>query len=312
MLLGGRGMRILVVGAGAIGGYFGGRLLEKGENVTFLVRERRIKQLDTAGLVVESVHGNVTQTVKAITASESAGPFDLILLSTKAYHLEGAIESIHPYVGEDTMILPLLNGISHFTRLEEEFGKDKIIGGLCFLESTLDETGKVIQSSPRHDLVFGERSGKKSDRILKIEEAFRGTNTGFRLSDNINHEIWKKYLFISALSGITTLMRAPIGPIRETEIGESIIIQLLRELIAIMKRIDAPLADDIETIQMNQINALAYPMKSSMQRDMEKLLPVEADHLQGYLLDIARREEISVPLLAAIYTNLKVYEKSLK
>lgn len=312
MLLGGRGMRILVVGAGAIGGYFGGRLLEKGENVTFLVRERRKKQLDTAGLVVESVHGNVTQAVHAITASESAGPFDLILLSTKAYHLEGAIESIHPYVGEDTMILPLLNGISHFTRLEEEFGKDKIIGGLCFLESTLDVTGKVIQSSPRHDLVFGERSGKKSDRILKIEEAFRGTNTGFRLSDNINHEIWKKYLFISALSGITTLMRAPIGPIRETEIGESIIIQLLRELIAIMKRIDAPLADDIETIQMNQINALAYPMKSSMQRDMEKLLPVEADHLQGYLLDIARREEISVPLLAAIYTNLKVYEKSLK
>lgn len=304
-------MRILVVGAGAVGGYFGGRLLEKGEDITFLVRENRRKQLAETGLVIESVNGNARLTPKMIMEGEEAGPFDLVLLSTKAYHLEVAIESLRSYIGKETVILPLLNGILHFNKLEEEFGEDRVIGGLCFIETTLDEAGRVIQTSKRHDLVFGERNGEKTERILRVEEVFSGTNTGSRLSHNINQELWHKYLFIAAMSGITTLMRAPIGPIREQVYGRSVIKELLNELISIMKRLNAPLADDIESIQMNQIEGLDYTFKSSMQRDMEKLLSVEADHLHGYLLGIAERERISVPTLAAIYTNLKAYEQQL-
>jgi len=302
-------VRILVVGAGAVGGYFGGRLLEKGVDVTFLVREGRKKQLDETGLMIESVHGNVSLNPKTIIAGEEAGTFDVILLSTKAYHFKGALESFRQYVGKDTVILPLLNGILHINNLVDVFGENQVIGGLCFIETTLDHEGKVIQTSPKHDIVFGELSGEKSERILKIEAAFNGTKTGYRLSDNINQDLWQKYLFISTLSGITTLMKAPIGPIREVASGRATITQLLKEIITVMKRMDAPLADDIERIQLSQIDSLDYSMKSSMQRDMEKLLPVEADHLHGYLLEVARREAISIPVLEAIYANLKIYEQ---
>lgn len=305
-------MKILVVGAGAIGGYFGGRLQEKGEDVTFLVREGRRKQLEKTGLVIESVHGNVTLIPKTIMAGEKTASFDVILFSTKAYHLEGAIDDIRPYVGRETIILPLLNGIEHLSKLEDAFGQDRIIGGLCFIETTLDSEGKVIQTSPVHKLVFGERSGEKTERVLKVEEAFNGTKANFYLSDHINRDLWHKYLFISTMSGITTLMGAPIGPIREQPYGRATIMQLTREIIAIMKRINAPLANDIESVQMKQIDGLGYDMKSSMQRDMEKHLPVEADHLQGYLLKIAHKEELFVPVLAAVYANLKVYENVLK
>lgn len=304
-------MKILVVGAGAVGGYFGGRLLEKGEDVTFLVREGRKKQLEEMGLVIESIHGNVTLQPKTITTGEVAGPFDVILLSTKAYHLEGAIDSFRPYVGKETLILPLLNGIVHFNKLAEEFDEENIIGGLCFIESTLDRDGHVIQSSQAQRLLFGERSGERSERILKMKDCFSGTKADIRLSDNINQELWHKYLFISTMSGITTLMRAPIGPIRDDENGRGVITQVLKELVSIMKRINAPIADEIETIQMKQIENLGYQMKSSMQRDMEKKLSVEADHLHGYLLEIARNEGIVVPVLEAIYANLKVYERML-
>ncbi|AZU60831.1 ketopantoate reductase family protein [Neobacillus mesonae] len=304
-------MRILVVGAGAVGGYFGGRLLEKGEDVTFLVREGRKKQLAETGLVLESVHGNVTLTPKTILSGEEAGPFDLILLSTKAYHLKGAIESFQEYVSEKTAILPLLNGISHYHQLIAEFGEERVLGGLCFIETTLDQEGRIIQTSAKHDLVFGERSGERTERVLKIEDAFTGTKVGYRLSDNISRDLWNKYLFISTMSGITTLMRAPIGPIREQSSGRAVITKLLEEIVFVMKHAGAPFSDDAVAQQLNQIDSLGYSMKSSMQRDMEKLSQVEADHLHGYLLDIANKEKILVPVLEAVYTNLKVYETSL-
>jgi len=302
-------MRFLVVGAGAVGGYFGGRLQEKGEDVTFLVREGREKQLKETGLVIESVHGNVTLNPKTIIAGEEAGSFDVILLSTKAYHLEGAMESITQYVGKETIILPLLNGILHIDKLVEMFGEERVIGGLCFIETTLDKTGRVIQTSEKHDLVFGERTGERSLRVLKMEDAFSGSKIAYRLSENINKDLWNKYLFISTMSGITTLMRAPIGPILEQASGRATITQLLKEIVSVMNRIKAPLPNDIETQLMNQIDGLGYLMKSSMQRDMEKSLPVEADHLHGYLLEIARKEKISVPVLESVFANLKVYEQ---
>ncbi|WP_423801092.1 ketopantoate reductase family protein [Neobacillus sp. SAB-20_R2A] len=305
-------MRILVVGAGAVGGYFGGRLQEKGVDVTFLVREGRKKQLDQTGLVIDSVHGSVTLTPKLILSGEEADAFDLILLSTKAYHLQGAIDSFQQYVNEKTAILPLLNGISHIEQLAAEFGQERIIGGLCFIETTLDEEGRIIQTSPRHDIVFGELTGEKTERILKIEEAFSGTRSGYRLSDNINQDLWNKYLFITMMSGITTLMRAPIGPIREMPSGRATIEKLSQEIISVMNKIGAPLPEDIAALQLNQIDSLGYAMKSSMQRDMEKQLSVEADHLHGYLLTIARKEQIPVPVLEAVYANLKVYELQLQ
>ncbi len=304
-------MRILVVGAGAIGGYFGGRLLEKGEDVTFLVREKRKQQLEETGLVVESVNGNINLQVKTIHAGDDVGHFDVIFLSTKAYHLQGAIDSIRPFVGDETMIVPLLNGINHIEKLIEEFGSEKVLGGLCFIETTLNNDGKVIQTSSAHDLVFGERNGEMTERIIKLEKTLSGTKANIRLSHTIIPEMWHKYMFIAVMSGITTLMRAPIGPIRDEKGGQETISHLINEIYQIMTKIKVPISENIEAIQLEKMNGLGYSMKSSMQRDMEKKMPIEADHLQGYLLKLAKENKIQVPVLEAVYANLKVYERQL-
>jgi 2-dehydropantoate 2-reductase len=301
-------VRILVVGAGAVGGYFGGRLAEKGENVTFLVRENRKKQLEQHGLIIQSIHGNVKLTPQLLLSGEEAGPFDVILLSTKAYHLDSAIKDMRPYIGKDTMILPLLNGMSHIEKLIESFDEKNVLGGLCFVESTLDQNGTIIQTSPIHDLVYGERNGEKTNRITRLEEAFSETKANFLLSDKIKQEMWVKYLFISTLSGITSLFRSPIGPILENNEGLNTIEKVLSEAAAIMRSVDAPLPEGIEEIQLNRLMAMNYEMKSSLQRDMEKNLPIEAGHLYGYLLNIASKNNMDVPTLKVIYQNLKVYE----
>lgn len=301
-------MRFLVVGAGAVGGYFGGRLLEKGEDVTFLVREKRKQQLAENGLKIESMNGNAILKPKIIIAGESAGPFDVVILSTKAYHLEAAISGIREYVDESTIILPLLNGISHLDLLKTSFSEKNVIGGLCFIETTLDKNGTILQTSPFHDVVFGEISGAQTERMTRLLEAFSDSKANFRLSNNIMKEMWHKYLFITTLSGVTTLMRSPIGPIRDTAGGLDFIKGLAKELIVIARLIEAPIAPNYEETIITRINQMGDQMKSSMQRDMEKGLPVEADHLQGYLYNIAIENQIPVPHLHTIYTNLKVYE----
>ncbi|WP_342505511.1 ketopantoate reductase family protein [Sporosarcina sp. FSL K6-2383] len=301
-------MKVLVVGAGAIGGYFGGRLLEKGEDVTFLVRERRKERLKNTGLQIESINGNAKLVPRLITTKDTEEAFDLILIATKSYHLEQAIEDVRPFVKNGTTILPLLNGIAHIDQLIEAFGEDAVIGGLCFIETTLDEHGTILQKSPIHQLMFGERSGELTPRIERLKEVFNGANAAFELSTQITQEMWHKYLFITTLSGITSLMEAPIGPIMELETGRHTVASLLEELAAIMRKMDAPIQENITTELFNKISMMPYDMKSSMQRDLEKSLPLEADYLQGYLYKQAHG--MTVPVLETIYTKLKIYEKN--
>lgn len=305
-------LKILIVGAGAIGGYFGGRLLEKGEDVTFLVREKRQQQLRENGLLVESIHGDMRfAEPKTILAGENVEPFDVVLVSTKAYHLESAIEDIKPYVGDKTMVLPLLNGIAHLDVLTEAFGPEKVIGGLCFIETTLTQDGKIVQTSPIHDFVFGERNGVKTERILKLEETFIGTKASFRLSEKIDQEMWHKYLFITSLSGITSLFRSSIGPIRDQEHGWKTIENLVHETSAIMETIGATLAEGAMETTLGRLKEIGHGMKSSLQRDMEKSLLTEGDHLFGYLLENAEKLGLDAPVLSAIYANVKIYESGL-
>lgn len=300
-------MRILVVGAGAVGGYFGGRLLEKGEDVTFLVREGRKEQILGSGLQIDSVHGNVDLHPSIITKEEEAEPFDVILLSTKAYHLEAVMEDLSPFASKHTMILPLLNGMAHMEKLDQAFGPTNVLGGLCFIESTLDASGKVVQTSPIQTLVFGERSGERTERIEELEKAFSGTKANFRLSSTIEQEMWHKYLFISTMSGVTSLFRSPIGPIRESEEGLKVMQDVLYNISAIMRKLNAPIKDQVETSILDKMHQMDYRMKSSMQRDMEKGQPVEAEHFYGYLLEAAKSHSIDSPLLSAVHGNLMVY-----
>ncbi|MDA1759450.1 2-dehydropantoate 2-reductase [Bacillus cereus] len=302
-------MRILVLGAGGVGGFFGGRLVEKGEDVTFLVRSKRKQQLEEKGLVIRSVNGDFSFQPKLITKEDRTSPFDVILFSTKAYHLNEGIQDLKPFVGENTVIIPLLNGIAHVSRLQKEFGEEKVIGGLCFIETTLNDRGEIVQTSAANRLVFGEINSKDSERIKCISKVFAGTKSSFVLSENITQDMWHKYLFITVMSGVTTLMRAPIGPIRESEGGRDFIRNVFEESVQIMRALGAPVKANIIEEHMKTIDKISYDMKSSMQRDMEKGSLIEGEHLQGYLLDLAEEFSIEAPLLGVVYQNLNVYEK---
>ena len=306
---GGCCMRILVLGAGGVGGFFGGRLVEKGEDVTFLVRSKRKQQLEEKGLVIRSVNGDFSFQPKLVTKEDRTTPFDVILFSTKAYHLHEATIDLKPFVGKNTVIIPLLNGIAHLSLLQKEFGEEKVIGGLCFIETTLNDQGEIVQTSAANRLVFGEIKSQDSERINHISKAFAGTKSSFVLSENITQDMWHKYLFITVMSGVTTLMRAPIGPIRESEGGRDFIQNLFEESVQIMRALGAPVKENIVEEHMKTIDKISYDMKSSMQRDMEKGSSIEAKHLQGYLLKLAEEMSIDVPLLSVVYQNLKVYEK---
>ncbi|MED1409872.1 MULTISPECIES: 2-dehydropantoate 2-reductase [Bacillus] len=302
-------MRILVLGAGGVGGFFGGRLVEKGEDVTFLVRSRRKQQLEKKGLVIRSVNGDFSFQPKLITKEDITAPFDVILFSTKAYHLKEAIVDLKSFVGENTVIIPLLNGMAHLSLLQKEFSEEKVIGGLCFIETTLNSEGDVVQTSAANRLVFGEIKPQDVERMQRISKVFAGTKASFVLSENILQDMWHKYLFITVMSGVTTLMRAPIGPIRESEGGREFIRNVFEESMQIMRAFGAPVKDNIVEEHMKTIDKISYDMKSSMQRDMEKGSFIEGAHLQGYLLELAKQLHIDTPLLEIVYQNLKVYQE---
>src|SRR5262245_59741067 len=207
-------MRFLVVGAGATGGYFGGRLLEAGGEVTFLVRPRRAEQLAATGLTITSPAGNVIlRSPPTVLAAELRTPFDAVILSCKAYDLAGAIESFAPAVGPDTAVVPLLNGMRHLDALDARFGADRVLDGSCHISAKLGEGGQIAHVSDIHRLTFGERSGGGSARANALAAAMVGVKFEAVASDNIMLVMWEKWVFLAALAGLTCLTRAAVGDI---------------------------------------------------------------------------------------------------
>src|ERR1700754_927705 len=208
-------MRILVIGAGATGGYFGGRLLQAGRDVTFLVRAKRAELLAKNGLVIKSPIGDVTlREPPTVLAENLKTPFDIIILSCKAYDLDNAIASFAPAVGPDTAIIPFLNGMKHLDVLDAKFGIDRVMGGQCQIAATLDpQSGAILQLTPMHSMSFGERGAAKGDRAKRIEALLQGAMFDAKASDVIVQEMWEKWVFLATLAGSTSLMRAPAGHI---------------------------------------------------------------------------------------------------
>ena len=206
-------MKIVILGAGAIGGYFGARLLEAGRAVTFLVRPGRAERLRQAGLQVRSVFGDVNIPRPPTVLADAVTPADLVILSCKAYDLDDAIKSLAPAVGPGTAVLPLLNGMAHLDRLEEAFGASRVLGGQCVIGATLDPDGTIRHLNDAHALTFGERVGGLSPRVAAIAEAMAGATFLPRASEHILTEMWEKWVFLASLAAASCLMRAPVGDI---------------------------------------------------------------------------------------------------
>lgn len=303
-------MRILVVGAGAIGGYFGGRLLQAGRDVTFLVRPRRAGELASAGLVIKSPNGDVTlNNPPTVQADALKDKFDVVLLSCKAFDLDDAIKSFASAVGPNTAIIPMLNGMKHLDFLDQTFGAERVLGGLCAIAATLSEKREVVQFQPMQAMNYGERDGKLSDRIKAIDEAFKSGIIGAAVSQNIMQDMWEKWVFLSSLAASTSLMRTSVGNILAAPGGRDFLLGMLDETSAIATASGyAPGGPFFERVKGN-LTAEGSSMTASMFRDIKAGLPVEADHVIGDLIARADAAKVPVPKLRIAYTHLKAYEK---
>jgi len=303
-------MRILVVGAGAIGGYFGGRLLQAGRDVTFLVRPRRATELAAAGLVIKSPNGDVTlKNPPTVQAEKLAERFDVVLLSCKAFDLDDAIKSFAPAVGPQTAIIPLLNGMLHLDLLDGKFGPERVLGGLCTIAVTLNEHREVVQLTPMQSLNFGERDGKLSDRVRTIAEIMASGKFGAVASEHIVQEMWEKWVFLASLAASTCLMRTSVGNILAAPGGKDFILGMLDECSEVAAAEGyAPRAPFLERTR-GVLTAEGSQMTASMFRDVKAGAPVEADHVIGDLIARGDAAKVPVPRLRTAYTHLKAYEK---
>jgi 2-dehydropantoate 2-reductase len=300
-------MRILVLGAGAIGGYFGGRLAQAGVDVAFLVRPARREQLARDGLVIESPLGEAKLAVKTLVAGEPMAGFDLVLFTCKAYDLDSAMDAIAPAVAAGACVLPLLNGLAHLDRLDARFSAAHVMGGSCQINAALAPDGTVRHMEPLNRIVFGERDGTKSDRARAFAEALGRSTIDFALSDDIVQDLWEKFVFLASLAAVTCLMRGTMAEILAAPGGRELAERALEANAAIAaKEGHAPREPMLQWARLRLTTP--GPQSASMLRDMEAGKPVEADHIVGHMLELARKHGVDDTVLAHAFTHLKTYE----
>ena len=301
-------MRILVLGAGAIGGYFGGRLAQAGGDVTFLVRPRRREQLTRDGLVVESPLGAIRMPVKTVLAQDLAPGYDIILFTCKAYDLESAMDSIAPAVKAPAAIVPMLNGIAHLERLDARFGREQVVGGTCHINAMLKPDGSIWHGDPLQNMLFGERDRSKSARMVALAELVERAGIGGGLSEDIEQDMWEKVAFLCALASTTTLFRGNVREIIAAPGGRETMERAYAANAAIAKAEGhAPRPGAVQRA-MERLTDPEGLWSASMLRDLEGKGSVEADHIVGWMLDRARRHKVDDSVLALAYTHLKTYE----
>ena len=301
-------MKILVLGAGGTGGYFGGRLHEAGANVTFLVREKRSQQLAQHGLQIASPKGNATLKVKTVLAQEVKAEYDIVILSCKAYDLASSIEAIRPAIGATTCVVPLLNGISHIDTLDAAFGKARVMGGVCQIAATLTKDGVVKSLIDVHSIIWGAREPSQHAAANALGDAFTNAISDWKVSENIMQDMWEKITFLSTLAGMTCLMRASVGEILATTDGRTLMKRYLDSCIAVSSKSGYPPRAPTLARYENVLNSNGSPLTASMLRDLESAGQVEADHIVGFMLGKAREFDIDYSMLTVAYTHLKAYE----
>jgi 2-dehydropantoate 2-reductase len=309
--MGGEGqMRILVLGAGGVGGYFGGRLAAAGADVTFLVRPRRAAQLAAGGLVIKSPAGDLTlPSPQTLVAGATADPFDIVLLTCKAYDLAPAMDAIAPHVGDRTAVLPLLNGMAHLDQLDARFGPARVLGGLCQIAATLTAEGEIRHLNDIHRVIYGERDRSRSARVAALEQAMSPANFASRPSDDILLEMWEKWMMLAPLAGMTCLMRGSVGDIVAADDGKALAEQMIAEVVAVATAAGHAPREKIVAEASARLTQPGSSFTASMLRDIERGGPTEGDHILGDLIARAARLGVATPLLTVARCHVQVYER---
>jgi 2-dehydropantoate 2-reductase len=294
------------VGAGATGGYFGGRLAQAGRDVTFLVLPARAAALAGRGLRIKSPDGESVVDVRTVTADAIDGHYDVVVLAVKGYALERAIADVTPAIGPDTVIVPLLNGMRHMDTLRAAFGDHRVWGGLAMIFATLDGTGDVVQLTGLERIAYGPLDGGPDPRADAVAQALSGAEFDSDLSATIVRDMWEKWVFLASLGAATTLMRASVGDINAAPGGPAFAEGIAGEAVAIAAAAGHPPSEGAVAFLRAGIVSTA-PMTSSLYRDMVRGLPVEADEIVGDLVTYAEKNGVPAPLMSAAYTNLAIY-----
>lgn len=299
-------MRLLVLGAGAIGGYFGGRLAAGGADVTFLVRPARAERLARDGLRIESPVGNVTTPVQIVTKANEA--FDVVLLSCKAYDLDSALDAIAPAVGPETLVLPLLNGLAHYDALDARFGHARVAGGLVQLPGQMQPDGSILHFNTMQRFVYGPRDAAQKDACARLLPVLERGGFDTTLTDDIEQAIWEKLVFLAALAGVTCLMRAPVGAIMQADDGRAIAEGFIDECVAIAAAAGrAPRPENLaETRALLTAEGSAHT--ASMLRDLRNGGRTEHEHIFGGLISCAQAAGVSAPYLKLALAHMQAYE----
>lgn len=301
-------MRILIIGAGALGGYFGGHLIRAGRDVTFMVRSRRAEQLARDGLQIVSPHGDFTVPAAIVLADNVREPFDLVLVGVKSYSLDEAMDQFARAIGPNTMILPILNGMGHIDRLSKRFGAERVMGGMANISAGLDAEGRIVQFLPLHDLVYGEIRGGSSDRTRALEACFDGAGFGARASGVVMQDMWEKFVQLGLGAGITCLMRASLGDILAAPGGREAMFQLFDECCSIATASGFKPRPAFIEFDTTMITTVGSPLKWSMLRDIERGSTTEGEHILGDMVARARALGIETPVLNLARTHVAAYE----
>jgi 2-dehydropantoate 2-reductase len=308
-------MTILVVGAGATGGYFGARLAQAGRDVTFLVRPRRAEQLRERGLriVGPGAGADARQEVRPnlVMAGELTAPADIVLLSVKATALDQAIADFAPAVGPRTAVVPFLNGMAHLAVLSKRFGESAVLGGVVVIATQLNDEGDIVQLSPPVSLTIGAQDGTRTTRLQAVYDQLSGAGFDASISDEIIARMWQKWVFIATIGAMTCLMRGTVGDIVAVPGGRDLGPAILAEASAVSAAAGYPVPADATASTTRMITQVGSALDSSLSRDVAEGRPAEVEEV---LADLARRgadHGIKTPLLDLATMQLRVYNNSL-
>lgn len=303
-------MKILVLGAGAIGGYYGARLLQAGADVTFALRQRRRDILARDGLVVHSALGDFRRHVKTIDAKAIGAPYDVVLLACKGYDLAEAMDDIAPAVGPDSVVLPFLNGLGVYSLLDQHFGHARVLGGVAYIATQMDPDGAIRHMGAGDTVMIGARSadGHAPDAARALVALFQASQGARMLAPDIVQALWDKWAMLASGAALTCLMRASIAQIHATAAGTALVERAINEAEAVAVADGYPIAGEGAARMRTLLHDPASTWMASMARDIAQgARRIEHEEIVGDLLRLGRRHGIDMPLMGAAYCHLQVY-----
>ncbi|MGP3937862.1 ketopantoate reductase family protein [Nonomuraea sp. KM88] len=301
-------MRIAVIGAGGVGGFFGGLLAKGGADVVFIARGAHLEALRRDGLRIEGgAHPVELANVRAVADPEEAGEADLVMVCVKLWDVEAALEQIRPLVGPGTTVVSFQNGVLKDDHLIAAFGAERVIGGVGYVATHISRPGVIAQTGSLQRLIFGEFDRRTSARVAAFHEACVAGGIDAEISPDIIREIWEKYVFLVGLSATTATTRVPIGPIRDNPQSRAFLLDVMSEVVAVGRARGIALAEDYAQQCLKRLDEVAYDMTSSMFHDLDRGRPLEVRWLSGGVVELGRRSGIATPLNRAVADILAVH-----